>query len=256
MTGYYLKELTVPIPQNDGRVVIRRGKTVEYELDRTYSQERQDTRVTRRVIGKVDPVNLGRMFPNEMYFQLFPENEVPEEVRDEFLRGCEIKRRMQEIRRSPEEIVDRVINGLNELRDDGRNVGDGSESGGFPQGNAHAPRPDSGSRTARVSAQTPFGCSVNNLSYILLRRLFDDIYYSVEELAGKYPNEVIVPFKVKQINEVLEEIRKNVDDEGILPYLRLIEEPGITEENGSTIIKGLTYSDVLLMMKWYKVLPR
>ena len=72
MTGYYLKELTVPIPQNDGRVVIRRGKTVEYELDRTYSQERQDTRVTRRVIGKVDPVNLGRMFPNEMYFQLFP----------------------------------------------------------------------------------------------------------------------------------------------------------------------------------------
>ena len=239
MTGYYLKELTVPIPQNDGRVVIRRGKTVEYELDRTYSQERQDTRVTRRVIGKVDPVNLGRMFPNEMYFQLFPENEVPEEVRDEFLRGCEIKRRMQEIRRSPEEIVDRVINGLNELRDDGRNVGDGSESGGFP-----------------VAPRAPFGCSVNNLSYVLLRRLFDDIYYSVEELAGKYPNEVIVPFKVKQINEVLEEIRKNVDDEGILPYLRLIEEPGITEENGSTIIKGLTYSDVLLMMKWYKVLPR
>ncbi len=238
MAGYYMKEMTVPIP-DDRRVVIRREKTVEYEIDRNRSEDKGDTRVTRRVIGKVDPVNPGRMFPNEMYFQLFPENEVPEEVRDEFLRGCEIKRRMQEIRRSPEEIVDRVINGLNELRDDGRNVGDGSESGGFP-----------------VAPRAPFGCSVNNLSYILLRRLFDDIYYSVEELAGKYPNEVIVPFKVKQINEVLEEIRKNVDDEGILPYLRLIEEPGITEENGSTIIKGLTYSDVLLMMKWYKVLPR
>ena len=199
---------------------------------------------------------LGRMFPNEMYFQLFPENEVPEEVRDEFLRGCEIKRRMQEIRRSPEEIIEGVVNGLSELGC-GRNVGDGSESGGFPQGNAHAPRPDSGSRTARVSAQTPFGShNIGSLSYVLLRRLFDDIYYAIEELASKYPNEVIAPFKVKQINEVLEEIRKNVDDEGILPYLRLIEEPGITEENGSTIIKGLTYSDVLLMMKWYKVLPR
>ena len=254
MAGYYMKEMTVPIP-DDRRVVIRREKTVEYEIDRNRSEDKGDTRVTRRVIGKVDPVNLGRMFPNEMYFQLFPETEVPVEVRDEFLRGCEIKRRMQEIRRSPEEIIEGVVNGLSELGC-GRNVGDGSESGGFPQGNAHAPRPDSGSRTARVSAQTPFGCSVNNLSYILLRRLFDDIYYSVEELAGKYPNEVIVPFKVKQINEVLEEIRKNVDDEGILPYLRLIEEPGITEENGSTIIKGLTYSDVLLMMKWYKVLPR
>ena len=212
-----------------------------------------------------------------MYFQLFPENEVPEEVRDEFLRGCEIKRRMQEIRRSPEEIVDRVINGLNELRDDGRNVGDGSESGGFPQGNAHAPRPVTqhriglhpplaaavmcSSRTARVSAQTPFGHSSNEktdnqLNYGMLRRLFDDIYYSIEELASKYPNEVIAPFKVKQINEVLEEIRKNVDDEGIRPYLRLVEEPEIAEENGSTMIKGLTYSDVLMMLKWYKVLPR
>ena len=90
----------------------------------------------------------------------------------------------------------------------------------------------------------------------MLRRLFDDVYYSVEELASKYPNEVIAPFKVKQINEVLEEIRKNVDDEGIRPYLRLVEEPEIAEENGSTMIKGLTYSDVLMMLKWYKVLPR
>ena len=237
MTGYYLKELTVPIPQNDGRVVIRRGKTVEYELDRTYSQERQDTRVTRRVIVKVDPVNLGRMFPNEMYFQLFPENEVPEEVRDEFLRGCEIKRRMQEIRRSPEEIIEGVVNGLSELGC-GRNVGDGSLV------------PHS------CNCEKPSPCSEKSLSYVLLRRLFDDIYYAIEELASKYPNEVIAPFKVKQINEVLEEIRKNVDDEGIRPYLRLIEEPEIAEENGSTMIKGLTYSDVLMMLKWYKVLPR
>ena len=123
MAGYYMKEMTVPIP-DDRRVVIRREKTVEYEIDRSISEEKGDTRVTRRVIGKVDPVNPGRMFPNEMYFQLFPENEVPEEVRDEFLRGCEIKRQMQEIRRSPEEIVEGVISGLSELR--GRNVGDGS----------------------------------------------------------------------------------------------------------------------------------
>ena len=243
MDQYYLKELTVPIPE-DRLAVIRKGKSVEYETDRIYSPETKNTRVVRRVIGKVDPVNPGRMFPNETYFQLFPENKVPAEVRDEFLRGCEIKRQMQTIRRNPEEIIEGVVNGLNEM-------------GGFPQGNAHAPRPDSGSRTARVSAQTPFGShNIGSLSYVLLRRLFDDIYYAIEELAGKYPNEVIVPFKVKQINEVLEEIRKNVDDEGIRPYLRLIEEPEIAEENGSTMIKGLTYSDVLMMLKWYKVLPR
>ena len=190
------------------------------------------------MIGKVDPVNPGRMFPNEMYFQLFPENEVPEEVRDEFLRGCEIKRQMQEIRRSPEEIIEGVVNGLSELWAGGRNVGDGSLV------------PHS------CNCEKPSPCSEKSLSYVLLRRLFDDIYYAIEELASKYPNEVIAPFKVKQINEVLEEIRKNVDDEGIRPYLRLVEEPEIAEENGSTMIKGLTYSDVLMMLKWYKVLPR
>ncbi len=236
MDQYYLKELTVPIPE-DKLVVIRKGKSVEYETDRIYSPETKNTRVVRRVIGRVDPVNPGRMFPNETYFQLFPENKVPAEVRDEFLRGCEIKRQMQTIRRNPEEIIEGVVNGLSELGC-GRNVGDGSLV------------PHS------CNCEKPSPCSEKSLSYVLLRRLFDDIYYSIEELARKYPNEVIVPFKVKQINEVLEEIRKNVDDEGIRPYLRLIEEPEIAEENGSTMIKGLTYSDVLMMLKWYKVLPR
>ena len=236
MAGYYMKEMTVPIP-DDRRVVIRREKTVEYEIDRNRSEDKGDTRVTRRVIGKVDPVNPGRMFPNEMYFQLFPENEVPEEVRDEFLRGCEIKRQMQEIRRSPEEIIEGVVNGLSELGC-GRNVGDGSLV------------PHS------CNCEKPSPCSEKSLSYVLLRRLFDDIYYAIEELASKYPNEVIAPFKVKQINEVLEEIRKNVDDKGILSYLRLIEEPEETGEDGKSVLKGLTYSDILLMLKWYKVLPR
>ena len=105
--------------------------------------------------------------------------------------------------------------------------------------------------------QKPSPCSEKSMSYILLRRLFDDVYYSVEELAGKYPNEVMASYKVKQINEVLEEIRKNVEDGGILPYLRLIDEPEETiDKEGKTIWKGLSYSDILLMLKWYKVLPR
>ena len=230
MDQYYLKELTVPIPE-DKRIVIRKGKSVEYETERIYFPEKQNTRVTRRVIGKIDPVNPGRMFPNEMYFQLFPENEVPEEVRDEFLRGCEIKRQMQEIRRSPEEIIEGVVNGLNEL-------------GGFP-----------------AAPQAPFVSESdknnNGINYVILRRLFDDIYYSVEELAGKYPNEVMDPFKVKRINEILDEIRECLEDKNILPYLRLIDEPNeITDKEGKRLWDGLSYSDILLMLKWYKVLPR
>ena len=215
MDQYYLKELTVPIPE-DRLAVIRKGKSVEYETDRTYSPETKNTRVVRRVIGKVDPVNPGRMFPNETYFQLFPENEVPEEVRDEFLRGCGIKRQMQTIRRNPEEIIEGVVNGLSELRC-GRNVGDGSLV------------PHS------CNCEKPSPCSEKSLSYVLLRR---------------------APYKVKQINEVLEKIRGNVQDEGIRPYLRLIEEPEEAGEDGKSVWKGLTYSDILMMLKWYKVLPR
>ena len=81
------------------------------------------------------------------------------------------------------------------------------------------------------------------MSYTVLRRVFDEIYYAVEELAGKFPNEAIVPFKVDRINEVLDSLRNSVEDDSIKPFLRLIEQ-------------GLSYSDVLVMMKWYKVLPR
>jgi hypothetical protein len=201
MGNYYLKTVTVPIPFEDKLVVIRKGVRVEYEIDRIYLPEEQNTRVKRKVIGKVDPVQPGRMFPNEFYFELFPENEVPEEVREEFLRACAIKRQMSVIRKNPEEVIDGVVKGLECF------------------------------------------CEGDEMNYTMLRRVFDEIYYAVEELAGKFPNEVIVPFKVERINEILEALRDNTDDDRIRPFLRLIEE-------------GLTYSDVLLMMKWYKVLPR
>ena len=205
----YLREITVPIPWDQGHIVIRRGDTVEYQLDRTYESEDKSTRVQRKVIGKVDPVQPGRMFPNEFYFELFPDNKVPEEVRDEFLRECAIKRQMHVIRQSPEEIVDNVIRGLDQL-------------GGI--------RPECFNEE-------------DGMSYTMLRRVFDEIYYAVEELAGKFPNEVIVPFKIERINEVLEALRGSIDDDIIKSFLRLID-------------KGLTYSDVLLLLKWYKVLPR
>ena len=205
----YLREITVPIPWDQGHIVIRRGDTVEYQLDRTYESEDKSTRVQRKVIGKVDPVQPGRMFPNEFYFELFPDNEVPDEVREEFLRECAIKRQMHVIRQSPEEIVDNVIRGLDQL-------------GGI--------RPECFNEE-------------DGMSYTMLRRVFDEIYYAVEELAGKFPNEVIVPFKIERINEVLEALRGSIDDDIIKSFLRLID-------------KGLTYSDVLLLLKWYKVLPR
>ena len=82
-------------------------------------------------------------------------------------------------------------------------------------------------------------------------------------MASRFPNEVMDPFKIERINEVLAGLRAYIQKEessesrtgkrkkatadgaGKYPgrYFRLIEE-------------GLTYSDVVLIMKWYKVLPR
>ena len=237
MGNYYLKTMTVPIPAEDKLVVIRKGERVEYEVERVYSPEEQNTRVKRKVIGKVDPVQPGRMFPNEFYFELFPENEVPEEIRKDFLRECEIKRQMKVIRRSPEEVVDHVVRGLEQMRNDTSSAlrAPSPQGEGYLDGRSDPPQGE-GYFAGRCDPPKAGG-------YVMLRRVFDEIYYAIEELAGKFPNEVIVPYKVERINEVLEELRGSVEDERIKPFLRLIEE-------------GLSYSDVLMMLKWYKVLPR
>ena len=231
MGNYYLKTVTVPIPTENRLVVIRKGERVEYELERSYSPEEQNTRVKRKVIGKIDPIQPGRMFPNEAYFELFPENEVPEAVREEFLRECAIKREMGVIRRNPAEVIDGVIRGIEMMNTETRN-----REGGI---------------------------GGDGTGYVMLRRVFDEIYYATEEMASKFPNEVMDPFKAERINEVLAGLRAYIQKEessenrtgkrkkaptdgaGKYPvqYFRLIEE-------------GLTYSDVLLILKWYKVLPR
>ena len=217
MDNYYLKTVTVPIPTEDRLVVIRKGERVEYEIDRIYVGNRS-TRVKRKVIGKIDPVQPGRMFPNEAYFELFPENEVPEAVREEFLRECAIKREMGVIRRNPAEVIDGVVRGIEIMNTETRN-----REGGI---------------------------GGDGTGYVMLRRVFDEIYYATEEMASRFPNEVMDPFKIARINEVLaglrDYIQKEPDDNASrypVRYFRLIEE-------------GLTYSDVLLLMKWYKVLPR
>ena len=120
---YYMKGTTVPIPIEEKLVVIRKGKTVEYETERVYSAETQDTRVKRVVIGKVDPANPERMTPNDKYFQLFPRNEVPEEERDAFLRECRMRRDIAEVRRNPEELAARIVDGLETLKAEGRRDG-------------------------------------------------------------------------------------------------------------------------------------
>ena len=227
--GYYLKDPTVQIPEG---TVIRNGKTVEYELDRTYMPQQKSTRVRRKVIGKIDPISPGRMFPNEFYFELFPDNEVPDEIREELLRQCAIDRDMAVVKKNPEEIIDRVVEGLHEMQ---------TEAGQM--------NPDAFGKNDWKGGK--------NMSPTMVRRMFDEVYYAMEAMADKTPDTVADHYKVKRINEVLTELRECTPQEKRHEYLQLIDEPEEkTDENGTITRTGLTYSDIMMTLRWYKVLPR
>jgi hypothetical protein len=56
---------------------------------------------------------------------------------------------------------------------------------------------------------------------------------------------------------VLTELRECTPEEKRHEYLQLIDEPEEkTDENGTITRTGLTYSDIMMTLRWYKVLPR
>lgn len=229
MIHYYLSSWTVDVPR-DELTVIRKEKTVEYELERVYSPETKDTRVKRCVIGKIDPSNRFRMYPNENYFRLFPENNVPEQIRDAFLRKCEFSREKEKVKKDPDAMAQMVAEGMKMLLKENRKNGENREE---------------------VSV-----AEKNLTDIMIVREMFDKLYYYMDMLAEKNPNGVVNAFKVRKINEVLDEFRAYVQDGEMKKYLQLLEEPvEETDENGNKTLTGMTYSDAMVLLKWYKSMP-
>ena len=112
-----LKDYAVDIPYDKGGIVIKKEKWVEMEVERLYSSENKNTRVQRKVIGQVVPLFPGKMYPNENYFSLVVPNSVPEEIRDDFLRRCERKRELAELKKDPERMMRQVEAGIRFLKD-------------------------------------------------------------------------------------------------------------------------------------------
>ena len=88
---YY--DFTVPIPDVKGKITfMKKGNTqyVQLEIGRVYLPEKQYTIPQRVTIGKRDPENPDRMFPNEKYQDYFPDAVMPEE-RPEAYRSCALR---------------------------------------------------------------------------------------------------------------------------------------------------------------------
>ena len=249
MAYRYLKSMTVPVPLDQGPVVIRKQKTVEYELGRKYSSKTRDSRVRRCVIGKIDPADKHRMFPNENYFRMFPNNPVPESIRYDFLRECAVKREMAKLKKDPIELAIRLEQGLQQLKKEGEMIS--------MEENNHTEMNESNETGKADEANESNGWAIKNpRDFNIMKEMFDYTVSIIGELAMKYPNEVVDGYKVQLINEVLAEIRACYYDENLCQFLRLIDNPAeITAEEEKTTLKGLTYSDVYLMLKWYESMP-
>ena len=118
----YLKDYPVPVPCDRKGIIIRNEKRVELESDRAYSTETKDTRVKRKTIGMLLPLFPEQMYPNENYFELVPENTVPADIRDAFLRRCERKKEIDRLKKDPAAMARRIADGIRSLKEKGREI--------------------------------------------------------------------------------------------------------------------------------------
>ena len=86
--------------------------------------------------------------------------------------------------------------------------------------------------------------------FMILRDLFDQLYYEFQLQSRRKPDEPLNPYKAMKINSILEPLRKMMAGEDYAAYLDLVDTA--QEEGGEKSISGKTYSDVALMLTQYK----
>ena len=235
----YLKDYPVEIPFDQYRIVIRKEKWVSMEVERKYNKETGNSRVQRKVIGQVVPLFPGKMYPNENYFSLVVPNSVPADVRDDFLRWCERQRELAELKKDPERMMRQVEAGLRFLQEAGRKIKmEQKQQDGGPEG-----RDVSGTVQTEESERFWFITDAHELEYVM--KVFGDLYNLMEVYASRNPKDTLDGYKAAMFNRILEELKLTMPEHRILQGLETIAAPG---EDG----KGMTYSDALMLLTWYK----
>ena len=235
----YLKDYPVEIPFDQYRIVIRKEKWVSMEVERKYNKETGNSRVQRKVIGQVVPLFPGKMYPNENYFSLVVPNSVPEEIRNDFLRRCERRRELAELKKDPERMMRQVEAGLRFLQEAGRKIKmEQKQQDGGPEGTDV-----SGTDQTEESEKFWFITDAHELEYVM--KVFGDLYNLMEIYASRNPKDTLDGYKAAMFNRILEELKLTMPEHRILQGLETIAAPG---EDG----KGMTYSDALMLLTWYK----
>ena len=85
--------------------------------------------------------------------------------------------------------------------------------------------------------------------FIMLRELFDQMYYEFQLQSRRKPDEPVNAYKVKKINSILAPLKEMMAGEDYATYLDIVSE---AEGDGTDTSDGKTYSDVALLLTQYK----
>ena len=87
----------------------------------------------------------------------------------------------------------------------------------------------------------------------MLKDFFDQLFFEFQIMSRKKGSSIVNENKVKRINKVLEPIMEMMKDKPYAVFLELIPEPEMVEkEDGETVLTGMSYSDVALLMTQFK----
>ncbi len=87
----------------------------------------------------------------------------------------------------------------------------------------------------------------------MLNSLFDQMYFEFQIQAHRSPHTIVNEFKIRQINRVLEPLRRLMAKESFGAFLETLEAPRkIPGKDGEERLEGLESSDVALVLTQYK----
>ena len=89
----------------------------------------------------------------------------------------------------------------------------------------------------------------------MIRDFFEQLYYEFQFQSRRQPNTMLNGYKVRKMNEILAPLKEMMKDEPAAAWLELIPEPVKEEvEGGGTVMRGMTYSDVMMVLTQYRCL--
>lgn len=90
----------------------------------------------------------------------------------------------------------------------------------------------------------------------VLFQILNQIQESIKIRTKKRPDEIINRYKAQQINRILAEIREAYGGSNYEDLLGMIEEPKEEEQDGKTVMTGMTYSDAEIVLAHYAAITK